>query len=169
MAVMPPPVSPITSTSWSASGDPSGPTSTSTPMATFGRLGRVMAHAGRPSRRCSPTTASTSASSTSWPRCAARATPFVMTPTDLARLLMLSPAGMTNRLDRLEAAGHIERRADPGDRRSSLVVLTPAGRAVVDAAVTDHVDNERELLSVLSPSERAALDRALRRLLAQFE
>jgi DNA-binding MarR family transcriptional regulator len=95
--------------------------------------------------------------------------PFVMKPTDLARVLMLSPAGMTSRIDRLEAAGWIERRADPDDRRSSLVKLTDDGRHVVDLAVTDHVANEARLLASLSPAERAGLDRALRALLRQFD
>ena len=92
-----------------------------------------------------------------------------MKPTDLARVLMLSPAGMTSRIDRLEAAGWIERRADPDDRRSSLVKLTDEGRHVVDLAVTDHVANEARLLASLSPAERAGLDRALRALLRQFD
>jgi DNA-binding MarR family transcriptional regulator len=95
--------------------------------------------------------------------------PHVMTPTALARTLMLSPAGMTNRLDRLEAAGHIERRPDPDDRRSLLVALSDAGRTLVDAAVTDHVANEARLLAPLSVRQRAALDDALRTLLASIE
>ena len=95
--------------------------------------------------------------------------PFIMKPSDLARVLMLSPAGMTNRVDRLEAAGWIERRADPDDRRSSLVKLTDDGRELVDRAVTDHVANEARLLEPLSPTERTALDRALRTLLRQFD
>ena len=95
--------------------------------------------------------------------------PFVLTPSGLARTLMLSPAGMTNRIDRLVARGLVDRRADPEDRRSLLVVLTPAGREVVDAAVTDHVANEARLLSVLSTSERAALDRTIRKLLAGLD
>lgn len=95
--------------------------------------------------------------------------PFVMKPTDLARVLMLSPAGMTNRVDRLEVAGWIERRNDPDDRRSSLVVLTDDGRELVDRAVTDHVANEARILEPLTPTERAALDRALRTLLRQFD
>ena len=95
--------------------------------------------------------------------------PFVMKPSDLARMLMLSPAGMTNRVDRLEAAGWIERRNDPDDRRSSLVRLTEDGRELVDRAVTDHVANEARVLEPLSPTERAALDRALRTLLRQFD
>lgn len=61
--------------------------------------------------------------------------PLTLTPTVLARTLMLSPAAMTNRLDRLEAAGRIARRLDPDNRRSMLVTLTAAGRAAVDAAV----------------------------------
>ena len=95
--------------------------------------------------------------------------PFVMKPTDLARVLMLSPAGMTNRIDRLEAAGWIERRNDPDDRRSSLVRLTADGRALVDRAVTDHVGNEARLLESLSPAERVALDKTLRKLLRQVD
>ena len=62
--------------------------------------------------------------------------PFTLTPSDLARTLMLSAAAMTNRLDRLESAGHVDRRLDPSNRRSILVSLTPAGRELVDAAVT---------------------------------
>jgi len=95
--------------------------------------------------------------------------PFVLRPIDLARTLMLSPAGMTNRLDRLEAAGRISRRADPDDRRSMLVELTDAGREVVDAAVTDHVANEARLLAPLTRAQRQALDHALRQLLVQFD
>jgi len=95
--------------------------------------------------------------------------PFTMKPSDLARVLMLSPAGMTNRVDRLEAAGWIERHNDPDDRRSSLVRLTDAGRALVDRAVTDHVANEARLLEPLSNKQRAALDDALRVLLSQFD
>lgn len=95
--------------------------------------------------------------------------PYVMKPSVLSRTLMLSPAGMTNRLDRLEAAGHIERRGDRDDRRSSLVVLTDSGRELVDRAVTDHVANENRLLEPLTAADRAALDRVLRKLLSQFD
>ena len=78
-------------------------------------------------------------------------------------------AGTTNRIDRLEAAGLVERRLDPDDRRSFLVRLTETGREVADRAVADHVANEERLLAPLSPPERRALDRALRTLLAAVE
>jgi MarR family transcriptional regulator, organic hydroperoxide resistance regulator len=39
------------------------------------------------------------------------------------------PSTLTGVLDRLERRRLVERRANPADRRSTLVVLTPAGRA----------------------------------------
>jgi DNA-binding MarR family transcriptional regulator len=139
------------------------------PMATFGRLGRLQSLA---SRSIADVFARHGLQIGEFDVLAAlrrSGEPFVMKPTDLANLLMLSPAGMTNRVDRLEAAGWIERRNDPDDRRSSLVRLTDDGRELVDRAVTDHVENEARLLDPLSPSERVALDRALRTLLRQFD
>lgn len=95
--------------------------------------------------------------------------PCTLTPTVLARALMLSPAAMTNRLDRLERAGLVARRLDPGNRRSILVTLTGDGRTRVDAAVTDHVATEEELLAALPAADRRTLDDLLRRLLAALE
>lgn len=139
------------------------------PMATIGRLGRVLAHAGA---SIESVFAAYGLSIGEFDVLAAlrrAGDPFEMKPGQLAQLLMLSPAGMTNRVDRLEAAGHVERRSDPTDRRSSIVGLTPQGREVVDRAVADHVANEARLLAPLTAGERAALDRTLRKLLAQFE
>jgi DNA-binding MarR family transcriptional regulator len=95
--------------------------------------------------------------------------PYVAAPSRLTRMLMLSPAAMTNRLDRLEAAGLVERRPDPDDRRSVLVALTDAGFAAVDAAVTDHVALEEEILGSLTAAQRRGLDGGLRALLASLE
>lgn len=88
-----------------------------------------------------------------------------LNPTGLARMAMLSPAGMTNRIDRLEAAGLVEREADPADRRASLVVITREGRALVDRAVVDHVSSEDRILSGLTDTERTKLDSLLAKLL----
>ncbi|AXE83288.1 MarR family transcriptional regulator [Streptomyces atratus] len=95
--------------------------------------------------------------------------PYTLIPSALAKTLMLSRAGMTNRLDRLEADGLVERRLDPTDRRSFHVALTDRGHKVVDAAVTDHAANESRLLSALTPDERETLDHALRTLLQAIE
>ncbi len=94
--------------------------------------------------------------------------PFTLTPTAMARLLMLSPGAMTNRLDRLESAGHVTRLHDPDNRRSVLVTLTSAGRELVDTVLQAHVENQKQLLGALSPTERRRLDSALRRLMGEL-
>lgn len=78
---------------------------------------------------------------------------------------MLSPAAMTNRLDRLERAELVSRTLDPANRRSMRVALTPRGRGSVDEVVGEHVANEERLLDVLDGGEVADLDRLLRKLL----
>ncbi|MBF6146049.1 MarR family winged helix-turn-helix transcriptional regulator [Nocardia nova] len=95
--------------------------------------------------------------------------PFELTPSVLADTLMLSRAGMTGRLDRLESAGLVRRIADPADRRAVRVALTEAGRTRVDEVVTAHTENETRLLSGLSVRDRAELDRIARLLLAELD
>jgi DNA-binding MarR family transcriptional regulator len=51
-------------------------------------------------------------------------------PTELARELHLTGSGVTRALLPLEKRGIVERRADAGDGRASLVVLTGAGRTL---------------------------------------
>jgi DNA-binding MarR family transcriptional regulator len=91
--------------------------------------------------------------------------PYLLRPSDLAESLMLTASGMTKRLDRLEQAGLVARHPDPADRRGVLIELTPAGREVIDSTATEHVANEGNLLSALSPAERHQLASLLRKLL----
>jgi DNA-binding MarR family transcriptional regulator len=91
--------------------------------------------------------------------------PFAQTPTSLYEATMMSSGGMTARVDRLENAGLVERRKHPTDRRGALVALTPKGRALVDTAVTAHVANERDVLSVLTRAEQKQLDGLLAKLI----
>ncbi|WP_328395289.1 MarR family winged helix-turn-helix transcriptional regulator [Nocardia sp. NBC_00416] len=95
--------------------------------------------------------------------------PFELNPSALADTLMLSRAGMTGRLDRLEGAGLVRRIADPADRRAVRVALTGAGRALIDVVVTEHTENETRLLASLSAPERDELDRIARKLLGALE
>ena len=91
-------------------------------------------------------------------------TPYELTPTVLGRQLLLSSGAMTNRLDRLEGAGLIRRRPDPDDRRGVIVWLTAEGLTRIDEAVTAHLANEVRILDALGARDRAALERAVRRL-----
>jgi DNA-binding MarR family transcriptional regulator len=49
-------------------------------------------------------------------------------PRDLGYAVALTPSGLTRLLDRMTAAGLVERRACPTDRRGYGVLLTDAGR-----------------------------------------
>jgi DNA-binding MarR family transcriptional regulator len=91
--------------------------------------------------------------------------PYILSPTRLYEAAMISSGGMTNRLDRLERAGLVERRADPDDRRAKLIVLTDAGKRVIDETIGRHVANEERLLSVLTPAEQERLNALLRKLI----
>ena len=95
--------------------------------------------------------------------------PYELNPTQLMRATLLSSSGMTKRLDRMEAAGMVERRPDPNDRRGTLVRLTRRGKSVIDRAVETHVANEERLLGALSAADRRTLDRLLKNLLIELE
>src|SRR2546430_828834 len=47
-------------------------------------------------------------------------------PRDLAFAVALTPSGLTRLLDRIDAAGLVERQECPTDRRGHLIALTPA-------------------------------------------
>ncbi len=87
--------------------------------------------------------------------------PHCLSPTALFSSLMITSGTMTHRLKLLEARELIERKPNADDARSMLVQLTQKGLDVVNKAVEDHVDNQREILSVLSPQTLAELDNAL--------
>jgi DNA-binding MarR family transcriptional regulator len=120
------------------------------PMATFGRLARVAALATQAVDRVFARHGLLAGEFDVLATLRRSGAPYERTPTELARMLMLSPAGMTGRVDKLEAAGYVRRESDPGDRRSHRVVLTEDGRALVDALVVEHVANEAALLAGLS-------------------
>jgi DNA-binding MarR family transcriptional regulator len=61
--------------------------------------------------------------------------PHQLSPTRLSKGLMLSSAGITSRIDRLERRGLVHRLPDPDDRRGVIIELTDRGLEVVDAAV----------------------------------
>lgn len=134
-------------------------------MATIGRLGRLHALAGASIEAVFAEHGLTIGDFDVLAALRRAGPPFVLRPTDLSRQLMLSPAGITSRLDRLAESGLIERSPDPDDRRSWLVRLSRDGRRRVDAAVADHVANEERLLAPLTRAQRRALDDALRQLL----
>ena len=95
--------------------------------------------------------------------------PYRLSPTHLAKGLMLSSAGITSRIDRLERRGFVRRLADPNDRRGVMVELTDEGLEAVDSAVAALTVSDRQLLERLEPDEIAQLESILRKLLGGLE
>ena len=94
--------------------------------------------------------------------------PYRRSPGQLAGDMRLSSGAMTNRLDRLEAAGLIRRLPDPNDRRGQIIEPTEKGHAAWDRTVGTQAERERRIASVLTTREREQLHRLLRKLMSAF-
>lgn len=91
--------------------------------------------------------------------------PYQLTAGDLGDQTMITTGAMTNRIDRLEERGLVERDTAPDDRRKVVVRLTSVGLELVDDIAPGHLETEREILSALSPRQQEDLVAHLRRLL----
>ena len=76
--------------------------------------------------------------------------------------LMVHPTSVTNAIDRLVAAGYVDRRPNPADGRGVLAGITEAGRAVVERA-TNALTELDFGLGDLPEAERSELFDLLRR------
>ena len=81
-----------------------------------------------------------------------------LSPSALAKRVGLSTAAMTTAIDRLEAVGHVRRRANPDDRRSVLVEARPESRqralgllmpmiGAVDAVLDDFDEHDQRVIT----------------------
>ncbi|MDX3075725.1 MarR family winged helix-turn-helix transcriptional regulator [Streptomyces sp. MI02-7b] len=84
----------------------------------------------------------------------------------IAARLKCEPSNVTGIVDRLEAQGLVERRADPADRRVRLAAATAAGEDTA-GRLRGSLDFAREPLAALSADERATLRDLLRRMAGQ--
>jgi DNA-binding MarR family transcriptional regulator len=86
---------------------------------------------------------------------------------DVADALAITVGGTSKLVDRLEAAGHCRRRANPGDRRSSIIELTPTGRNLLtEATGTFESELDTRLGSTLSASALQQFSTSLTKLRA---
>jgi DNA-binding MarR family transcriptional regulator len=94
-----------------------------------------------------------------------RARPPGLQISEMAHLLKVTPGATSNRMDRLEQNGHIHRTANPTDRRSHFVSLTPAAQDMADAMYRTVAESHREFLQPLADAPLDQLLLALRHLL----
>jgi DNA-binding MarR family transcriptional regulator len=82
----------------------------------------------------------------------------------LSRYLMVTGGNVTGLTDQLVNEGYVQRLADPTDRRSLLVRLTPAGRAQFMRMAAEHEAWLVELFAGFDPAHKEALYELLGRL-----
>ncbi len=80
---------------------------------------------------------------------------------ELAERLYVTKGNISGLIDRLAAAGLVERRSIVGDKRSHAIFLTAPGRQLADKGIGVQRDFVAQTLGRLPPNELAALDRLL--------
>jgi len=80
-----------------------------------------------------------------------------MRPSALAEELQIAPRSATEVADALEERGWLQRRADPNDRRASVLSLTGSGRDLVAAIEDVRRQATEAVLDVLTPAQRRTL------------
>jgi DNA-binding MarR family transcriptional regulator len=83
-----------------------------------------------------------------------------LTPSELAAHERVKRPTATRLLGRLAELGLAERAPDPVDRRSALISVSPAGRALLRRLRTRKNHYLAQRLATLEPAEVATLDRA---------
>lgn len=95
--------------------------------------------------------------------------PFQLSANALLKAALVTSGAITNRVDRLEDKGLVERVRSSQDRRSVEVRLTDQGRTTVDTLIAAHIANEARLLEKLPRRRADELAGLLRRLLQSLE
>lgn len=87
-----------------------------------------------------------------------------LSPTEIARRLIVTTASVTSLLDTLERRGLVERRPDPADRRRLLVAITPPAQAMVRQYVPEVVALQGAVMSGIDEEDRQQLIAVLTRI-----
>ena len=88
---------------------------------------------------------------------------------DLAELLHISPAAVSNSLKSLERGGYIRREPGPTDARRSRVLLTDKGRSAVEGCRAAFQAVSRRMLAGITEEEKARLTDLCGRMLANLQ
>ncbi len=76
---------------------------------------------------------------------------------ELADVLEIGKVALGNLVDRLEAKGWVERKADPQDRRTKRIFLTAAAQPIIDSMRAPAQDLYEMLVAGLSKQQRESL------------
>jgi DNA-binding MarR family transcriptional regulator len=84
-----------------------------------------------------------------------------LTAGELGRLMFLTKGAVTQLADRLERLGYLERRPNPADRRSLLLVETRAGEEEALRQMDPFMREAQQGIVALSPEDREVVGRFL--------
>ncbi|QOT77969.1 MarR family winged helix-turn-helix transcriptional regulator [Cupriavidus basilensis] len=88
---------------------------------------------------------------------------------DLARFANLDKSQASRAADHLIKQGLVRREPSPTDGRAVLISLSAEGKPLFEKIMRIAASRHETLVSALSPKERAVMERALGKLLAQVE
>ncbi|MCX4819136.1 MarR family transcriptional regulator [Streptomyces sp. NBC_01142] len=91
--------------------------------------------------------------------------PYRLTAGSLLKAAMVTSGAITNRIDRMEAKGLVERVRDDEDRRTVKIQLTEHGHDITREYMAAHLANEARMLGELDREECEQLAGSLRKLL----
>ncbi|WP_409076088.1 MarR family winged helix-turn-helix transcriptional regulator (plasmid) [Pantoea sp. C3] len=137
-------------------------------MKVFGRMLRLMKHAGKARAQALEPFGFREGEFDVLATLRRAGAPYCLSPTQLYKSLLVTSGAMTHRLSRLEQEGLIERIEDPQDKRSTLVGLTTQGQQRIEQALVVHTATQAAILATLSAAQREALETQLRALLLTF-
>lgn len=95
-------------------------------------------------------------------------TPYRLSPSEIARHVLISPGAVSQRVARAERDGWVRRLRSGADGRAVLVELTPAGHAIIERTVDELLSHEQTLLSGLTEEDQEQLSALLRTLLCDL-
>ena len=88
---------------------------------------------------------------------------------ELSERLLLTKGNICIIMQKMEASGLIERRADPTDQRVHRLYLTDPGRRLLAGIMPEHHALTGQILSELSPAEQKTLHELLSRIDQTFD
>ena len=92
-----------------------------------------------------------------------------ITQQELAERLLVTKGNVVGLIDRVGAAGWVERRPDPEDRRANRLYLTDAGRKLISDAFPRHAADVRKAFGRLSEDELRQMHKLLEKLEAGLD
>ncbi|MFI6942117.1 MarR family winged helix-turn-helix transcriptional regulator [Streptomyces sp. NPDC050418] len=94
--------------------------------------------------------------------------PYELTAGAFRKAAMVTSGAITNRIDRMEAKGLVERVRDTGDRRAVKIRLTERGQELTSKVIKEHLAHQARVLGVLGRDETGQLADGLRKLLVSL-